>query len=835
MNLFLSRDEYTNNRENWPVVPFSLLRFKDATGIFKTNYNLGFEEWQILGLGLSISDELYANGIKRPTLMWVKEPTSGEKDWEPRPIESETYYMYVSPLCYQFRENIPGFKEDCKYRDRTVVRFVFDYMDGIYGDQTETVLPIPIKKHNSCEENDTKETIEIHIKRDAHNRLYFRYECPCMNLTETLYPIECEGITIALIMVGQLVDEDYIEDVKKAYDTQKNKCEKHNGCECTRQNCLNEKESDCSEEIKPDRIDKVKEIVLKEIDNIQDVYQEQVRAERRRIMNEVLDELAEIQRRFSLYDPNEKLPEGNVINLRDFENVAAPARECFRKSLDLLEDAFGVEQVRLYFDHNFDFECSQESVFYKNWMKKERAEREPEYPNIAGEHGVGDLFKNFKGIPPKEGLTTESITPKAPDWSVFIFPNAVITDEAGISNEVPPLIIGIKFKGGLSGKERYQRVISVSQNNELLWCKYVLHKFSIFARGVMLSIYLHKQTDTLLESRVTTKHETGQVSHGLEGVSAVFEARRNNIANRMKECNPELLQKFNEFIRYCELYEGDVNGLFLRIRLSSQIYGNNPIPKPKSGDVYKVFLNKWNYAFFSNCRENNTEFFLDRHRPHLIDIRRMYTDFNFLEHAIYNIAGNGIKHAFKYSRVTLIVEKDENGHIFKIINFGDYLNPGDEEIYERGKRNRHGLNAPHEAGRKSHEREYVGMGMGLYIAKKLIKSLQGDVSYDCQTESDFNIPLVDYYYEELREGHMIKLDGWKDEEIYKMKEEYENLKTNEKLSDILAHNIGGRSMDEVRKEYLANIPDELLSEEMREPTYRVEFAIKVPHYKNQGE
>ncbi|MCL2311940.1 MAG: ATP-binding protein [Firmicutes bacterium] len=813
MSLFLERSEYTYNPENWPVVPFSLLKMSGVQGKFKTNYNLGFQHWQILGFGLGISEELRKSGIKRPTLVWVRRVSENNKSWDVEPIESESYYEHLSPLCYQLRK-CSYFKKSCQHRDHQIVKHIFKYLDGTVIKDSD-ILSIIINKEPFFENDNVDEKIDIHIVKDIKGRHYYKYKCPCMKLTELIYPIECEGVTIALVMVGQLIEDVNLNEIEIAFNSNiASSC----GNRCNKSCCV---EASIIPKLEVNEINIVSEIVLKEIVNIQDDYRDQIYGECRRLMNRVLKELSNIQKEFTLYDPDAINDKNNGIKLLKKQEVFLRARNCFRKSLDILEGAFGVEQVRLYFDDNFLYECNSEGVFHHKWRDKPRGERRHEYMNITGDCGVGDLFYGFKGTLSNSCLSTEDILPNDPDWSLHIYENAVITDEIGEYKEADPIVFGIKYKGGETGKAKYLHI--KGKEDEVLWHKYVLPQFAIFARSVMLSIYLHLNSDALNESRATIKHEMGQINIGIEGINEIFELRRKMVESRLKHINPEMDRYFKLFMRHCDFFANDSYGLFLRAKLISKIYGDNPKPNPQKGDVYHQCLSRWRFAFFANCRESDTQFYLELHKPVMKEVRIMQTDFDFLEHIMFNVIGNGIKHALRFSKISLTVDKEKEFHVFRIINYGDYLEPCENsdigDLYKRGVRNQH-------KSSKLSKKDNVGMGMGLYIAKKLVNALGGYINNDCEIVSKYNLSLLDYFIDEIKGGGIgaTDLSRVKQDELITEHEEKRKLIYDE----IIAHFIGGREMEGVRKGLLEKIDIKELYEELTEPTYKVVFTIKIP-------
>lgn len=101
-----------------------------------------------------------------------------------------------------------------------------------------------------------------------------------------------------------------------------------------------------------------------------------------------------------------------------------------------------------------------------------------------------------------------------------------------------------------------------------------------------------------------------------------------------------------------------------------------------------------------------------------------------MEKLISILIDNAIKHSYKDKKIHVNVNKDKNNINIEVINYGDSINPGDEEkIFERFYR-----------ADKSRNRDSNRYGLGLAIAKSIVTNHNGTIkAYSKDGKTTFKI------------------------------------------------------------------------------------------------
>ncbi|MCL2604307.1 MAG: ATP-binding protein [Defluviitaleaceae bacterium] len=799
MNLFLCRHQYTNNPKQWPVIPFSLeLQDNHILHEFETDYRIGLQKPLILGWVLGINESLHSSGIACSISVWTKRIF--DSDWDIGQIDVKRFYDNVSPVLSKVRHYSEDFNNIMLRKDSYIAKSIFEFLE----EETRNVdsgLRISIDNSND---------IIINVK-SFEDRVYFMYKCPYLNFTELVFPIMCESTTIGLVSVYQII-EDLHENINSI-----NSLDDFNFIDFD------------FASLKSCDINVVISTVFKSINDIEKLYQQQVDLERKRIMNSVLDIITEEQRKFSLYRYHTM--SGNAYPLISDENDIKQAAHTFLvNNLSIIERGFGLERISLYLDDNLEPEVNINGFFYTQWMATERGNRNKIYSVINGEDGVGDLFKITNKSSQKENTMMDNFYPCDPSWSVVMFENSSYKDETGRNKELPPLIVGIKYKGGATGKGKYYR------NQERDWVNYVLEKFIIFTQNLLLTVAAHKQAEAIEESRITLEHESGQIYAAIQGLNMTFRMRCESLKNKAQRAvtNDEFKQELFSFIEKSMLYSGDINGLFTRIKMLSVVYDDKPVANPKYFDVAKAFLSKWEYAFTSMCRAENKWAKIYYPPINRSLERRMYTDPGFLEHAVYNIVSNAIKYAYINTRIYIEFVKKTDYHEITVTDYGSYLDVSDYSIYHRGVRGVHrkslrNIDDVTAISEFKNIRTVEGKGIGLYLSKKLVEVLQGNIIHTCEEISRYNVSLMwtflDSYEHDTKFKEMWDVHSKPSDELFydTIQSEFMNLKE-------------AGIIDQIVNDYdygiLKKIPALALYDQLQERTHKVSFTIKIPSYKD---
>ncbi|MCL2603809.1 MAG: ATP-binding protein [Defluviitaleaceae bacterium] len=846
MKAILDRNFYTNSKE-WPIVPFSL-QIQDDSNTNKVEWgaNVGLSKEHIKGWSMSISE--VAN---HPALIWTKKYIGYCNDdfnngMFLNKIETEKFYPDLSPICFNCKKNIEGFRKNCDTLDETVVKRIFNYID-----KNEKNDVIPIIEYN----------VDINIKRNDEKIVCFMYTCPYLPLIELIFPVIFEGIAIALVMVGQIVINENYDKLINLIKPNKDILNIFSKKNMRFEDVIKEKIENINETIKN---------VSKEVESILLLYSQQIEGARKRILDEALNRLTKTQKRFSLYG-NSKFQMGTSALISRNIEIKNKIIKFFRSELVYLENLFGVEHIYIYFDDNLKTEVNEAGVFYQRWLRDKYGkygERKNRFDEFNGVNGVIDLFHGFNSPPPKRKLHLKNLAPtdyipSDNGWTICIYENSIYVDDAGIKRELPPIIIGIKYKNGKLGRDYYLGKFNHDINidkRETDWIDAVLPKFAIFARNVLLAWEKHKQSDALMEGKLTLEHEFGNMYRAMEGFTELFEIRRKNWGKIFENITEKLKAylvlssshvKSNEImlliedlnslsIRDSEHFESDVLGLFLRIKMVSYFHNDKLIPDVKPFDVADAFLEKWKRAFNYLCRPMrkwNEIIFSDEASE-----RKIKADPVFLEHATYNVIVNAIKYAKINTCIYAELVKTNEGNSIIITNYGDYLEPNNKQIYERGKRNLHksllfhnNVNKEHTSGR---DKSVDGKGIGLYLCHNLLKSMNCEIYHKCKFVSNYNIALINLFLERYRGKPLFK-EFWDE-----MAEKHEGLDVSydaisKEYNELIKSGKFSKVVNEKKQgdmSILENMESLTIFEQIQEMTFETKFIITIPFIKeNENE
>jgi signal transduction histidine kinase len=106
-----------------------------------------------------------------------------------------------------------------------------------------------------------------------------------------------------------------------------------------------------------------------------------------------------------------------------------------------------------------------------------------------------------------------------------------------------------------------------------------------------------------------------------------------------------------------------------------------------------------------------------------------------LEQLVYNLVNNAVKYCYRGTRIHLDCKKKYLGphhpHILTVTDYGMKMDVGPAvyELYSRG------LNTT----------RIEGLGIGLFLVKKIAEAHGGSVGYSSAKVSDYNVPLIEPY------------------------------------------------------------------------------------------
>ena len=109
------------------------------------------------------------------------------------------------------------------------------------------------------------------------------------------------------------------------------------------------------------------------------------------------------------------------------------------------------------------------------------------------------------------------------------------------------------------------------------------------------------------------------------------------------------------------------------------------------------------------------------------------TDKTLFNQIFYNLFDNAVKYCYEGTKIFVDFSRkfpENSVRILSIVNYGKKIDSS-EYLYQKYVR--------------GSLENYAGVGLGLYIVKSLVDSLEGSVHHTCEKVSDFNIPLIREY------------------------------------------------------------------------------------------
>lgn len=801
MDLWKNRTGYTNSNV-WPVVPFRLTKYEEE--LYTVNYKIGLDKNLVLGWSVGLCESLYPH---HPVMVWEKESMSLQRDivndggcLKYISLETMYYYDLLSPICNSFRKHY-DFLSYCRNQCNNVIDKIFQLLDQlVLEDKDIFSLHDYYSIYNTGSHFSDDRLLLRVFKRNGS--IYFEYVCPLTNMTEIIFPVICGGITIALVVIGQIVED--LELVKRkvmqiAHDYNNELRDIMMG-----NYCIDNKESIIS-------------ITFNHISVLEDLYRQQVDSERREIMNTTFDILTN------------KILTISFNNDDSIKNIIKMIADKLREAKNYLIERMGLEEMFIYLD-----KYSLKPVVNKNSsvLKKLKCDTDNDnnmsYKCFHNLDDVGDLFLE-DGAP----LISDNERPKLTlidnevkdIWSIFVLSS---------TPEDEPIVLGIKYKSDMG-------FLSFIEENRLLFERNLLPKFAMLIQNTLLRLEAHKRALVLEDNRRRLSHEVGQIAAGIRALNKSFSHKTFETKMRLQELDRRfgndsaLKEAYQSFLKKAELYAKDIEGQFEIVEMMSKVYSDDIVVKPIAFDLWTEFFHRWRLIFYSQCSANNH--FLNMPFEQIDSRKRIiYTDPFLLQCALYNVMSNAIKYSYVNTNIN-VEYNNTNPEIFKftISNFGSYLNPYDRSIYERGVRSHSNM------GVAGFDNESVirGEGLGLYWSELLINKLGGKIYHTCDKLCNYNISLIEPFIKRYYDNSIF-LKFWvnakdtglidsEDPELSysNIKTEYEKLITHEENS-ISEYN---RVVNNWSDNRLNSISFFKLYTDINLPTYKISFVIEIPNRK----
>jgi len=214
------------------------------------------------------------------------------------------------------------------------------------------------------------------------------------------------------------------------------------------------------------------------------------------------------------------------------------------------------------------------------------------------------------------------------------------------------------------------------------------------------------------------------------------------------------------------------------------------------------FIYKWREMFGVELRNKDLEVIIETSERDGVLPPPVYVDPSLFEKLLYNLLGNAIKYSHRGTRLYVDCRRTDEGtrspHTLTITDYGKQM-PNDDRLFRLFERG---------------ERRGEGIGVGLFLAKRIAEAHGGSIEACSSKVSDYNVPLIAPYLES-------PLAAVEPQNAHQLRAAQSELKQSGDYEAIIAcdHRGGPR--------YANPTPNALRAEIMR-ATWKVIFAVTFP-------
>lgn len=733
MNSIESKSPQKDNAA-WPISPSFLVKPEiPKNETFSPNKHGIYTSDTVRGLVADASDD---PGIKNPLSLFQVVPESykpEEFDYieEINPAKDDSCLKDIlkgkkiiridpkilyqnKPCCDKFRE-CNGYENKCHEQDCRIALLYHKDLEGIhYTDNFKEYYNRLIKIIDEYNQEIAK-AYPLHCEQDEeNNRLYVWYQCPYSQFLEYFFPIIHAGKVIAVLMQGQRIPKEGLnqENLFKEVlaDDQVHEDKKENLRQSIKESIKNDESGE--DPMPESRLN----AIWKRIRSLEERIDREVMAYARAYVS---DNFHRIEEQFHQQIKNEINPNGELEK--------AVYTKIVNGTLQEICDIFNKEGfIRIYStESEFEEVKSDTDTFYLIGA----------YPELTKEEKQNWGKIKFQNLPP-DSKDLEAMKNKGfkPHLSYYVYKKITFNED---------VIFRIES-------------LSIGNTKHLIWKEYPKKKdidqkqFEEFSKFLKTFYHTLWEPYNLLQSVELRKNLETSMRVSVHETSQIIPVIINTLETEYNKLIPDISK--NKQILYDTIH---------RLLLLDNLYRRSTLmfkeltPQTEWTDLHRLI-----YSVRSLCDEkakkDNMQKIIVWGDGFKINQYKIYTDYQLVSHALFNLIDNAIKYGYMGSNIRINIslseadlqnERNGNWKLIKaiqisIVSYGAGISEEDgKHIYELFYRSQ-----------ASKVKE--GMGIGLFLVKKICSSLGYTVEYKSEKLSKYNLPM---YYHGKRQNKTAQL------------------------------------------------------------------------------
>lgn len=662
------------------------------------------------------------------------------------------------PCCDKFRE-CNGYENKCHEQDCRIALLYHKDLEGIhYTDNFKEYYNQLIKIIDEYNQEIAK-AYPLHCEQDEKNsRLYVWYQCPYSQFLEYFFPVIHAGKVIAVLMQGQRIPKEGLNQENSfkevLADDQVHEDKKENLRQSIKESIKNDESGE--DPMPESRLN----AIWKRIKSLEERIDREVMAYARAYVS---DNFHRIEEQFH-QQIKDKIKGNRELTKETYTEIV-------NGTLRKICYVFNKEGfIRIYStESEFEEVKSDTDTFYLIGAYPELTEKEKQNWGKIRFHNLPSDSETLKAM-------------KNEDFKPYLnsYVNKKITFHEDVIFRIESLSIGNTKH--LVWKE-YPKKKDIDQKQFDEFSKFLKTFYHTLWEpyNLLQSVELRKNLETSMRVSV---HETSQI---IPVIINTLETEYNKLIPNISKIKQILYDTIGRLLLLDNLYR------------RSTLMFKELTPQTDWTDLHRLI-----YSVRSLCdekaRKNNMQkIIVQGIGGFVINLYEIYTDYQPVSHALFNLIDNAIKYGYMGSNIRINIslpeadlqnERNGNWKLIKairisIVSYGAGISEEDgKHIYELFYRSQA-------------SKVKDGMGIGLFLVKKICNSLGYTVEYNSEKLSGHNLPM---YYHGKRQNKTAQLKD---------------------VSDSLIEEAVNKDLPDGAW----NIEDFEFQAAINQPTYRNEFTV----------